>query len=482
MGGAVIEGPPLSELLRRIPMFAELSDDDVAAICRSSVRMKVAPGTRFIEEGAPGEALYVVLTGAVEVIKDDNGREIVLAARGPGEVLGEMSLLEQRPRTATVRAVRDSEVLEIGADTFRQLLETNPSIATTVLRTVAARLRSTESSMMQAEKLASLGTLAAGLAHELNNPAAAIRRSSAILGETLTTLGARSAELVMLDLSSAERDHVATLEQKISNAITTETVPGDEDALIELLESFGVADPWDIAPAFASQGWSAADLRQAADGLAPNNRNVVLGTLGARLVAAQLTSEIQRSAEAISNIVRAVKSYAYLDQAAVQLVDLKASLEDTLMILKHKLKTVTVVKNFEPDLPRLQAYAGELNQVWTNLIDNAADSMAGKGTLEVGARQLGDVVEVTIADSGSGIPPEILGRIFDPFFTTKPQGVGTGIGLHIVHNIIVNRHRGTIDVNSEPGRTVFRVTLPMRLQEAPPPPRPAPNAMKSPMG
>jgi signal transduction histidine kinase len=248
-----------------------------------------------------------------------------------------------------------------------------------------------------------------------------------------------------------------------------------------VLETFGVDAPWDIAPAFAARGWSVADLQRAADGLAAEHLAVVLGAVGARLVAMQLTSEIQRSAEAISNIVRAVKSYAYLDQAAVQLVDLKVSLEDTLMILKHKLKAITVVKDFEADLPRLQAYAGELNQVWTNLIDNAADAMGGSGRLEVAARQLGDVVEVTIADSGPGIPPDIVGRIFDPFFTTKPQGVGTGIGLHIVHNIIVNRHRGTIDVNSEPGRTVFRVTLPMRLQETPPPPRPVAEA-KSPMG
>jgi signal transduction histidine kinase len=167
----------------------------------------------------------------------------------------------------------------------------------------------------------------------------------------------------------------------------------------------------------------------------------------------------------VSDIVRAVKSYAYLDQAAVQLVDLKISLEDTLMILKHKLKDVAVTRAFADDLPRIEAYAGELNQVWTNLIDNAVDAMGGKGKLEIGVRALGEMVEVTIADNGPGIPKEIRGRIFDPFFTTKPQGVGTGIGLHIVNNIVVNRHRGSIDVTSEPGHTVFRVALPIKLQE-----------------
>jgi signal transduction histidine kinase len=465
MADAPTVTPSLAEFLRKIPLFADLSDEDTNQICRSSRRLTVAAGTRVIEEGAPGDALYVVLAGEVEVSKNDSGREIVLANRGPGEVLGEMSLLEQRPRTASVRAVRESELLEISSDMFRQLLESSPSLATTILRTVAARLRSTESSMMQREKLASLGTLAAGLAHELNNPAAAIRRSSAVLSETLSVLGERTAKLGMLELSAAEREQLAALEHKI--AAPAKGGEADEDELITLLERLGIDAPWDVAPAYAASGFTAADLEAAAAAFAPEHRNVVLGAIGARLTAAQLVDEIQRGAESISHIVRAVKSYAYLDQAAVQMIDLKTSLDDTLMILKHKLKSVAVVRNYAADLPRLEAYAGELNQVWTNLIDNAVDAMDGKGRLEVSARPLGEVMEVTIADTGPGVPPEIASRIFDPFFTTKPQGVGTGIGLHIVHNIVVNRHRGTIDFTSAPGRTVFRVTLPMKLQEAP---------------
>ena len=458
----------LSEFLRKIPLFAELTDEDADAICQSSKRLNIASGARFIEEGAPGNALYVVLTGAVEVTKDDDGREIVLAARGPGEVLGEMSLLEERPRTASVRAVRDSEVLEIGAETFTELLESNPTIARTILRTVAARLRSTESSMMQSEKLASLGTLAAGLAHELNNPAAAIRRSSAILGETLAAIGTRNAEIANLTLSPEERTRLAELERTLSVPLGPKGDADDEDALIAVLEGYGVDAPWDVAPAFAANGWSLQAVEAAAAAFAAEHRKGVLGAIGARLTASQLVAEIQRSAEAVSDIVRAVKSYAYLDQAAVQIIDLKTSLEDTLTILKHKLKEgVTVTRLYAEDLPRIEAYAGELNQVWTNLIDNAIDAMGGKGKLDIAARRLGEDVEVTIADSGPGIPKEIAGRIFDPFFTTKPQGVGTGIGLHIVNNIVVNRHRGSIDFTSEPGHTVFRVTLPIKLQDPP---------------
>ena len=195
----------------------------------------------------------------------------------------------------------------------------------------------------------------------------------------------------------------------------------------------------------------------------------VMQWLGAGLAAQQLVAEIRRSAQAISEIVRAVKSYAYLDQAPVQDADLRASLEDTLVILRHKLKDgIEVVRDFEAGLPTIEAYASELNQVWTNLIDNAIHAMNGRGVLELRARRVGSDVEVRIADSGTGIPAAIASRIFDPFFTTKPQGVGTGLGLHIAHNIVVNRHHGRIDVESRPGRTEFRVWLPIRMQRAEP--------------
>jgi signal transduction histidine kinase len=176
--------------------------------------------------------------------------------------------------------------------------------------------------------------------------------------------------------------------------------------------------------------------------------------------------DIRRSSRAISEIVRAVKSYAYLDRAAVQDVDLAASLDDTLMILNHKLKQgIEVTRSYEPKLPRIEAYAGELNQVWTNIIDNAIQAMGGKGRLELAATCLRDEVEVRIADSGPGIPPEVAPRIFEPFFTTKAQGVGTGLGLHIARNIVVDRHRGRLDFTTGPTGTEFRIVLPLRLAE-----------------
>ena len=214
----------------------------------------------------------------------------------------------------------------------------------------------------------------------------------------------------------------------------------------------------------AAYGWTVERLEPVQATFTTEHLGPVLQWLGAGLAAQLLMEEIEVASKAISGIVRSVKSYAYLDQAPVQDVDLAMSLDDTLMILNHKLKHgVAVTRAYEPALPRIEAYAGELNQVWTNLIDNAVQAMDGEGRLEVGAKRLGEEVEVLIADSGPGIPDDVGRRIFEPFFTTKAQGVGTGLGLHIAHNIVVNRHHGRISYVSQPGRTEFRIVLPLRL-------------------
>lgn len=461
----------LQEALSQLPLFSELSAGDLAQLCRSSERVFAQSGDVIIEEGAPGDSLFVIMSGGVEITKTEGGQEIVLASRGAGDFLGEMSLLEQRPRTATARATTESELLEIGPQAFRRLLESNPSIASSVLRTMAGRLRSSEAILMQQEKLASLGTLAAGLAHELNNPAAAVRRSSEHLQEAFEKWRRLTADLQMLSLDDVEAGRLLELERNIAGCGSMR--PSDsasqekEEEVIGELERLDVEEPWDIAPAMVAYGWTVERVRDLSGDFRPSIMRPVVEWLGAGFAVQQLLEEIQHSAEAISHIVRAVKSYAYLDQAPLQEVDLRASLEDTLMILHHKLKQgVEVVRDFAPDLPTVEAYAGELNQVWTNLIDNAVQAMDGKGVLELRARRLGEEVEIRIADSGPGIAPEIRPRIFDPFFTTKPQGTGTGLGLHISHNIVVNRHRGRIDITSRPGRTEFRILLPLRMQKA----------------
>ncbi len=467
------EPPSLVEIIRRVPLFEGLSETQMMELGAASRRISAAPGELVIRQGDEGNALLVILSGELEITRQEGGQEITLATRRMGEILGEMSLLEQWPRTASARAIAASDLLEVDAAAFRKVLEVDPRIATTILRTMAGRLRSTEASLMQREKLASLGTLAAGLAHELNNPAAAIQRSASYLRTLLEATTRANAELRELPLAESERQRIEHLRHRLEGGKNQSLDSGGEDRIISRLAAVGVSDAWEVGAPLASAGWSADDIDGLCRSLAPVHQSAVFRWLGSELGARQLLDEIQRSGRAISDIVRAVKSYAYLDQAAIQDVDVPTTLNDTLMILKHKLRDVEIVRDYEPDLPRIEVHAGELNQVWTNLIDNAVDAMAGRGTVTIRAHRSADGIEVAIADTGPGIPASIAARIFDPFFTTKPQGVGTGLGLHIAHNIIVNRHHGRIDVDSRPGRTEFRVFVPQRLPRASGGPNPA---------
>jgi len=473
VGRPAAELRSLQEFVRKLPFFADLTLTDVAQLCRSSRSVHVESGEIVIEEGTPGDSLYIVLSGEIEITKRDGVREVVLATRKTGEAVGEMSLLERTPRSASARALRPSELLEISPEAFRTVLETNPSTAMTVLRTVASRLRSTEASLMQSGKLASLGTLAAGLAHELNNPAAAIQRGTQHLREAFETWRRRTVELQTLSLSADEQARLAELEAGIETwgpARTADAASArNEVRLIDELEALGIDDAAEIAPALAAFGWSVERLRPLAGAFAAGHVRPLLQWLGAGFAVQQLLAEIRSSAQAISEIVRAVKSYAYLDQAPVQDTDVRVGLEDTLVMLRHKLKNgIEVVRDFEDGLPSIEAYGSELNQVWTNLIDNAIQALDGHGVLDLRVRRVGNGVEIRIVDNGPGIPGEIAARIFDPFFTTKPQGVGTGLGLHIAYNIVVNRHHGRIDVESKPGRTEFKVTLPIRIKPVAP--------------
>ena len=462
-----MDQPSQEDFVRQVPLFADLTAKEIGELVRSSQLLFASAGERIIEEGAPGNSMFIVLDGELEVTKREGDRDILLATRRPGEFLGEMSLLEQTPRSASVRAVQQSTLLAIGPEAFHALLSHRPAAATTLLRTVAGRLRSTEASLVQSDKLASLGTLAAGLAHELNNPAAAIQSSAGYLRDSVRQWHERTKRLSGSAVhESNERAKIEELERFILDGGQA-ALPSKEESRIEAwLDDKGIPEPWDLAPPLAAGGWSAERLTELSTTFAVEHLSEVIGWLAAGLSAQQLLDEIELSARAISKIVHAVKSYAYLDQAPVQDVDLQASLEDTLTILHHKLKQgIEVNRLYGPDVPKIEAYAGELNQVWTNIIDNAVQAMAGEGMLEIATQRLGDEVEVRIADSGPGIPEDVAPRIFDPFFTTKAQGVGTGLGLHIAHNIIVNHHRGRISFSSRPGRTEFRIVLPVRLSD-----------------
>jgi signal transduction histidine kinase len=456
--------------LRQIPLFADLSEEDLERLYRMAETVSIPAGQLVLREGDPGDSLYVVLEGELEVTKRQGSQDVLLALYDPGQFFGEMALLEQAPRSASVRTVQESRLLVISQAAFQSLLSCNPSAPLRILHTVTSRLRSTESALIQNEKMAALGTLAAGLAHELNNPAAAIRRSAAQLRDALAERDRLAARLHSLATDQHEKESLGALQEEITERKITASqgdplaLSDQEDELQDWLEDHGVEEAWDLAPGLVSYGWDSGELERLAQEFSPTQLPVVVRWLGATSSVYGLLEEVGQSAEAMSEIVKAVKTYSYLDQAPIQEVDVIASLENTLVLLRPKITAdICITRDYADDVPRIEAYGSELNQVWTNIIDNAIDAIEGRGELTLRAYTTDGVVTVDVIDDGLGIPPAIQPRIFEPFFTTKAPGVGTGLGLHIAYNIVVNKHRGQIQVASKPGETRLRVVLPIHL-------------------
>jgi signal transduction histidine kinase len=366
--------------------------------------------------------------------------------------------------------LQESRLLVISQAAFQTLLSCSPSAPLKILHTVTSRLRSTESALIQNEKMAALGTLAAGLAHELNNPAAAVRRSAAQLRDVLAERDKLAARLHSLATDEHQKESLGSLQAEVAERKIT-APPEDplalcelEDGLQEWLEDRGVDEAWVLAPVLVSSGWNRDELESLAERFSTTQLSVVVGWLGASSSVYGLLEEVGQSAEALSEIVKAVKTYSYLDQVPIQEVDVVESLENTLVLLRSRITAgISITRDYADDVPRIEAYGSELNQVWTNLIDNAIDAIVGQGVLTLRAFAAESVVTVDVIDDGSGIPQEIQPRIFEPFYTTKDPGVGTGLGLHIAYNIVVNKHRGQLKVASRPGETRFRVVLPIRL-------------------
>ena len=459
--------------LRQIPLFGDLPEEDLEQLYRMAETVSIPAGQFVLREGDPGDSLYVVLDGELEVTKHQGSQEIQLALYEPGQFFGEMALLERAPRSASVRTLRESSLLVIGQAAFQTLLSCSSSAPLKVLYTVTSRLRSTESMLIQNQKMAALGTLAAGLAHELNNPAAAIRRSTAQLREALAERERLATSLTSLALDPLQKESLRNLQERITGYTTTAppydplTLSEREDELQEWLEDHDVEEAWELAPVLTASGWDRDELERLGAQFTSTQLPLVVRWLGAGASVYGLLDEVGQSAEAMSEIVGAVKTYSYLDQAPIQDVDVMEGLENTLMLLRSKISTkVTITRDYAEDVPRIEAYGSELNQVWTNIIENAIDAVEGQGELTLRTHSSDKVVTVEIIDDGPGIPQEIQSRIFEPFFTTKAPGVGTGLGLHIAYNIVVNRHRGRIEVTSKPGETHLRVTLPVKLAES----------------
>jgi signal transduction histidine kinase len=430
------------ERLRDTPLFGGLDEEQLHRLVEMGEILDLAGGELLIREGDQADALYVVLSGEMDVTKRSGRSEIPVARVGPGALQGEIAALEGGRRLASVTAIVAAEVLRIPVTAVRELLGAGPDVALAVIRTAVERLRSMESLFREREKLAGLGTLAAGLAHELNNPAAAAIRAIDGLADAISRAEA-APHPTPPPRPPADTPPPRSALDRADRTDAIARLTGDDETATALVDA----------------GWTPSALAAI-----PAE---VLPWLAADASVHLLLEELRMAVGRISEIVGAVKGYAYLDQAPVQRVDVRQGLDQTLVILRHRLRDgVEVVREFDEDLPEIDAYGSELNQVWTNLVDNAIDAMEGRGTLTLRARRdpEGDGVQVSVCDSGPGIPDGIRERLFEPFYTTKPPGKGTGLGLHISHNVIA-RHGGRIEVTSSSGGACFEVSLPAHVPD-----------------
>jgi signal transduction histidine kinase len=456
--------------LRKSPLFQGLPDDELQQLMDMAEPVSLRAGDVLIKQGDLGDAAYVVIKGEFEIQKQSGQSLIKIDIRNPGDVVGEMALLARTPRSASVISKTDSEVLRIPQEAFEKLLSTSSKAAMAVLHWVMERLNQNEALLHQQEKMAALGTLSAGLAHELNNPAAAAQRSASELNKSLLKWQSLTHQIESAAFSENQtewlNDFMKDATRRFESSLKIEALEKIDlvEQLQEWLEANGVESAWELAPVMVNFGWNSEALEKL-KGTAFFNLSIQW--LGTGCLTMGLLSEIQLTTERLSQIVRAMKSYTYLDQAPLLEVDVHEGLENTLVIMQHKLKQgVTIKREYSPNLPRIEAYASELNQVWTNIMDNAIDAMQGKGEISLRTYSEDNHVIVEIIDNGPGIPENIQARIFEPFYTTKPPGQGTGLGLHISHDIIANRHHGQLLVESKLGETKFRIILPMRISKS----------------
>ena len=459
------------EDFRPLAAFVGLPEAELTWLLAHAQAERLAIGDYFAQAGQPSERFYVVLEGELQISRREGDHETVVGTTPAGIMGGEYALLsDELIADFSARAILPTSLIIFDKATFRQIFFHCPVFAARIFHTACERIQGRAVFTVQQEKMAALGKLSAGLAHELNNPASAALRSAQTLHDALPTLQTRAMQLNTCDLSPAHLDHLIAFQQQMCAQSATVTplstiAQSDcEDEMADWLADLGIAEAWNLAPTFVAAGVTPLQLAEFSAKLPDESVGKVLSWLHEALATNSLLAEIEESTNRVARLVKAVKEYTYMDQAPVQEVDLNRSLETTLRVLAHKLRDVTVSREFAPDLPSITARGGELNQVWTNLIDNAADALrekpAGEAILRIITRSENDFVMVEVTDNGPGVPPEVQPRVFEPFFTTKGVGMGNGLGLDICYRII-QQHHGTIELRSVPGNTRFIIRLPL---------------------
>jgi len=474
-----VERLPIEEL-RTLFLFEALDDDQLAWLHEHGRVERFAAGSVVTAEGDPATCFYVLLDGTLALyrrVRNDDVEVNRTSQRGvySGAV---MAWLPEREDAAvpgkiyngTMRAITDSRFLQLPAAEFGAAIRDWFPMAVHMLEGLYQGMRNSNAVVGQRERLLSLGQLTAGLTHELNNPAAAAVRATSTLRERVAAMRHKLAKLAdgrvdpetLVRLTALQEDAIERSAK--APKLTAMQASDREDEITDWLDDHEFTDGWQIAPILVAAGLDVAWLAEIGTEAPKVHLESGLRWIAYALETEQLMTEIEDSTERISNLVAAAKQYSQMDRAEHQLVDVHDGVDSTLVMLGRKLADVTVVKEYDRSLPRVPVYAGELNQVWTNLIDNAIAAMGGRGTLTVRTSRENDCVLVQVCDTGPGVPPELTERIFEPFFTTKPVGEGTGLGLDISWRIVVKRHGGDLRVVSQPGDTRFEVRLP--LEEA----------------
>jgi signal transduction histidine kinase len=463
------------EELKTLFLFEALDDAKLDLIAQHGEVVSYPAETAIVVEGEPATCFVVLLSGMIAMTRRVRGEEIEVtrsAQRGAygGATQAYLGDRVDQCYTGTMRAITDVEVYEIPGDLFGQWMVAWFPMAMHLLEGLFFGMRNNQMIVNERERLLALGSLSAGLTHELNNPAAAAVRATAVLRERVAGMRAKLAMIADGRLDGSRLHDLVELQEdavkRAANApkLGPMAVSDAEDAIAEWLEDHDVTGAWDIASTLVAGGVETDLLERIIAAVGEENLNNGVRWVTYTIDTELLMGEIDDAVTRISGLVSAAKQYSQLDRAPHQTVDVHELLDATLTMLQAKIpKGVRVVKEYDRSAPAIPAYAAELNQVWTNMIDNAIGAMGERGTLTIRTGREEDLVYVEIGDTGPGIPPDVRPRIFEPFFTTKPVGEGTGLGLDISYRIVVKKHHGDIRVESHPGDTRFRVVLPAKV-------------------
>jgi signal transduction histidine kinase len=461
--------------LRTLFLFEKLSEEQLLWLCEHGHVERHEPGLIFIE-GDPADCFYVMLGGSIALLRRVGSEDVELSrtdqvgvyAGAWGAYLG-----DRVPQTylQSLRAITASRFYVLGAADFSELMNDWFPMSVHLLEGLFFGNQRVQSSVAQRERLLALGSLSAGLTHELNNPAAAAVRATSALRDRVAKMRQK---LALIAGGAWDRSSLETLIRLQERAVeqvakAPELSPleasDQEDVLSDWFDEHGIAGGFELAPTFVQAGIDVSWLESMVAVVGDDMLEGAVRWLNYTLETELLMNEIEDSTTRVSALVGAARQYSQMDRAPFQVLDVHELLDSTLVMLSRKIGDVRVVKDYDRSLPQIPVYGAELNQVWTNLIDNALQAMGGSGTLTIRTSRVGDSVQIEVGDTGAGIPAENLSRIFEPFFTTKPVGEGTGLGLDISWRIVVNKHHGDLSVESQPGDTRFLVRLPLRGPE-----------------